>query len=184
MLLLKTYRQHLNFSNTFRTISFYSRAKLSLPSACINFALTLNDAAQKFPHEADDAGEMRRFNSSAVHGGWSGLVWCLSIQCHLALRSCQARWVKYSFYIWGLEVPCKVLFTSKQSEKVFQCGHITTLENSKAPGIIFFFLIWIYICFYSHNPFLLMKINTCWKPLANEKFTNRILNAPSLMKCN
>lgn len=48
------------------------------------------------------------------------------------------------------------------------------------------FLIWIYICFCdrSYTPFLLMEINTCWKLLANEKFTNRIWNAPSLMKCN
>lgn len=63
------YRQHSNFSNIFRTISFCSTAKLSLPSACINFVLTLNDAAQNFPHKADDAGEMRRFSSSAVRGG-------------------------------------------------------------------------------------------------------------------
>lgn len=33
------------------------------------FFLTLNDAAQNFPHKAGDAGELRRFNSSAVRGG-------------------------------------------------------------------------------------------------------------------
>lgn len=49
--------------------SLCSTAKLSLPSSCVNFVLTLNDAAQNFPHKADDAGEMQRFNSSAVRGG-------------------------------------------------------------------------------------------------------------------
>lgn len=42
----------------------------------------------------------------------------------------------------------------------------------------------ICICARSHTLFLLMEINTCWKPLTNKKFTNRVWNAPSLMKYN
>lgn len=101
-----------------------------------------------------------------------------------SVADCQTLSVTYFFFTFG-DGKCTAKFCLPQSTKKRSLSvwpYDNTGKQQCTAG--FFAGSTICICARSHTLFLLMEINTCWKPLTNKKFTNRVWNAPSLMKYN